>query len=79
MSASAVEGVCEAAGIPAVEVKPQAGDVLFYDLLCGHTGSTCLAREPRLAYNHKFGVEWSRERHSAAAWAEGFGSVPNLT
>ena len=65
--------------IPAVEVKPQAGDVLFYDLLCGHTGSTCLAREPRLAYNHKFGVEWSHERHSAAAWAEGFGSVPNLT
>ena len=42
-------------------------------------GSTCLAREPRLAYNHKFGVEWSRARHSAAAWAEGFGSVPNLT
>ena len=49
--------VCE--DIQPVAVTPAAGDVLFFDIMCGHTGGRNLAAEPRLALNHKYGISGS--------------------
>jgi hypothetical protein len=37
-----------------LELTPKRGDVLFYDYLCAHSGSTNNNPEPRLALNHKW-------------------------
>ena len=52
-----VGGVCET--IEPVEVMPRAGDVLFFDILTAHSGSSNIASEPRLALNHKYGKSLS--------------------
>lgn len=39
-----------------VEVIPKAGDVLFFDIMTCHSGSANIDSEPRLAFNHKYGV-----------------------
>ena len=51
---SMVGEVCK--DITPVEVMPSDGDVLFFDIYTGHSGSANLAKEPRLALNHKYGV-----------------------
>ena len=35
---------------------PSAGDVLFFDILLSHSGSTNVAKQPRLALSHKYGI-----------------------
>eukprot|EP01052_Picozoa_sp_SAG31_P029832 SAG31_NODE_3003_length_4795_cov_4.386499_6_plen_353_part_00 len=50
-----VASICET--IQPVEVMPAAGDVLFFDIFTAHSGSTNLAPEPRLALNHKYGIQ----------------------
>ena len=36
------------------EITARTGDVLFYQYLCVHAGSTNTGKEPRLALNHKW-------------------------
>jgi hypothetical protein len=42
------------AKVAPVEVTPRPGAVLFYDMLCMHTGSTNVSRVPRLALAQKW-------------------------
>ena len=55
---SADAGVLTAAGSwdgeGPVEVVPKAGSVLFYDILCVHTGSANVRTVPRLAVAQKW-------------------------
>jgi hypothetical protein len=39
-----------------VEIKHRAGDVLFYDIFCSHSGSTNTSQTPRFAFNVKWGT-----------------------
>lgn len=39
---------------PPVELTPAAGDVLFYQCLCAHAGSSNTGDRPRFALNHKW-------------------------
>ena len=52
---------CE--GIEPVGLRPVAGDVLFYDLFCGHGSSSNTSNEPRLATNHKFAIPFQQQTH----------------
>ena len=45
-------------------VRPVAGDILFYDLFCGHGSSTNSSSDHvRLAINHKFAVPFQQQPH----------------
>lgn len=39
---------------PPIELTPRAGDVLFYQVLCAHAGSTNTGSRPRFAMNQKW-------------------------
>lgn len=39
-----------------IEIKHRAGDVLFYDIFCSHSGSSNTSMTPRLAFNVKWGT-----------------------
>ena len=46
-----------------MEITPAAGDVVFYDIFCPHSGSSNLSAEPRIALNQKWGApfqNWAR-------------------
>lgn len=50
-------------GIEPVAVRPRAGDVLFFDLLTGHSTSTNVSAEPRIAVKHSFAVPFQQQAH----------------
>ena len=39
-----------------IEIKHRAGDVLFYDIFCSHSGSANTSQTPRFAFNVKWGT-----------------------
>lgn len=49
--------------IQPVAVRPRAGDVLFFDLLTGHSTSSNVSDEPRLAVKHSFAVPFQQQAH----------------
>jgi hypothetical protein len=50
-------------GIRPVAVWPMAGDVLFFDLLTGHSTNSNVSGEPRLAVKHSFAVPFQQQAH----------------
>jgi ectoine hydroxylase-related dioxygenase (phytanoyl-CoA dioxygenase family) len=39
---------------PPVEITAKAGEIVFYDHLCAHSGSMNVGTDPRWALNHKW-------------------------